>query len=198
MSGLAFSKIAEAIRRRGELAVVDECHSLAVLLEHRRHVFRIGQAGAGSSGPGRELRSDIAERREPFTILGRHGGGRVDLTAGDQALERRLHRRPGLCAGGDEVRALVRVVLQIVELVVRRLDELVALIRQREQLAPAEVIARIERFRVDPLRRRMAGVQQQRPEIAAPEPGRTREARQGRHGRDEIEMLDQVGHARAP
>ena len=102
---------------------------------------------------GRRLRADVAERRQPLAIFVGDGGRRVDVPAGHERVERGPQRRRRLPALGGDVRALAGIALEVVQLLARRLDVAEAIVGQRQQLAPAEVIARIERLGVDALRR---------------------------------------------
>ncbi len=52
------------------------------------------------------------------------------------------------------------IAFEVVQLLARRFDVAIAIVGQRQQLAPPEVVARIEGFRVDALRRQAPAIEQ--------------------------------------
>src|SRR5262249_60002779 len=117
----------------------------AVALENVALVLGIGERRAG---PGDDVgrRADVAERLQTLARLGAHLAWRLDRGAGGEAIERSAQRLPRLRPLGGQVALFTRVVRQVVELFAGRLDVAIALVGERGQLAPAEVIARVERF----------------------------------------------------
>ena len=67
-----------------------------------------------------------------------------------------------------DVRALARVALEVVELLARGLDIAETIVGERLQLAPTEVIARVEGLRIDALRRQAAATEDRGRQIATP------------------------------
>ena len=89
----------------------------------------------------------------------------------------------------------MRIALQIVQLVLRRLDVAIARIGERGQLAPAEVVSRVERLRVHRGFRQPAGPVEERLERTAAEIPRYRRLDELEDRRHQVDVLDQIGDA---
>ena len=64
------------------------------------------------------------------------------------------------------------------------------------QLAPSEVVARVQRFPVDALRVDRAAAGERGDQVAAAQPGRRCQARRVEQRRQQIDVLSQCGDAR--
>src|SRR6185295_16993229 len=96
-------------------------------------------------------------------------GRRLDRRAGGDVIERAAQRLPRLRPLFGDVGPFAGIARQVVQLFARRLDVAVALVGQRGQLTPAEVIARVQRFRIDRGRGQLARALEHRLERAAAE-----------------------------
>ena len=152
--------------RFGEAQVSGEIGGVPVFLEHADLVLRIGQRSPGSDSDALDAAADVAERGEPLPIFVGDRGRRFDRGVRDQRLERRAHRLAHLRAVAGDRGGLLRIAFQVVELVARRADQPVSRVGQSVQLAPAEVIAGVERLGIDPGVGQRAGAFEQRPERA--------------------------------
>ncbi len=107
-------------------------------------------------------------------------------------------RLPRLDAVGGDVVALVRIVPEVVELLARRLDVAVAVVGERGQLAPAEVVARVQRLGVDRPRGQVAGAVEQRLQRAAAQVPGNRRLHQVEDRRHDVDVLHRRRRRGAP
>src|SRR5205085_10368898 len=114
----------------------------------------------------RRTAADIAERRELLLVLVADRRRRSDGRVRDQAVERRAHGLSDLRPLLGHRRGLAGVLLLVEQLVARRADEAVTRVRERIELAPAEVITRVESLGVDARIRQRAGPVEERLERA--------------------------------
>ncbi len=126
-------------------------------------VFRIRQRITWR-GRHVRLRANVTERLETLARVGRHLRGRLNRCAADQTGQRAAERLRRLRTIGGDILPLVRIAIEVVELLPRRLDEPEAAVGQRRQLAPPEVIARIQRFRIHGLLRELPRALDERPQ----------------------------------
>ena len=137
----------------------------------------LGRADAVSAT--RRAAREIAEAHQPLALLPRRRHGRLEV--GAAARQRRAHRARHLRLLRQDVPAFSRVAREVVELRPRAVDQVVARVRERAQLAPAEVDPRVVGLAVDRRRPSAAG----REQIPAACRGRRGDAeRRGERGHD--------------
>src|SRR6185436_12445428 len=96
--------------------------------------------------------ADVSECGELARFFGIDGGGRAGLR--DERLDGRTHGYVRAAIAVDDVLLLAGIGGEVVQLRNRRANVLMLTIDQRMQIAPSEVEARVERFRVDAAGRR--------------------------------------------
>ena len=197
------------------LAIARAIYRRAIRLEDVTLVLRIGQRLAGR-GRHVGLRADVAERLQPLARVGPDFAWRLNRPAGDQSIERAAQRlslpvvltgggagrwgpreaRPGgRGPGSKNVFTLVRIALQIVQLLARRLDVSEPTVGERRQLAPAEVIARVHRLGVHHLLGKAAATVKQRLQRSAAQISWRRRLDEIEDRRHEVDVLHEVAHA---
>ena len=118
-------------------------------------VFRIGEARARARRP-RRWRRTSRRSRAPRAAPWRRDRPRPPgcfacadvLKCASISPSRSSIRSPSALRVREEVRLLLRIFLEVVQLGTRRRDQLVAALPQRAQIAPAEMVQRIDRFGV--------------------------------------------------
>ena len=147
---------------------------------------------------GRDERADVTERGEPRARVGIDVDRRFDLAGAVARIHRvqlRGHPIAESAAFAVDVLSFVRIALEIVQLGTRRIDVLEPAGRQRSQLAPAVVVARIHRFRVRGQTELANGARHQRDERSAVDSLRRRHAEQLQHRRQNVDASDDVADA---
>ena len=137
---LVAEDLLQASNRRGPFALAGEVDRLPIRLDDVAFVFRIGQAFARRR-QWIQRRAAVPHRLQPLARVGGYCGGSVNRRSGQETLERPAQRVTGGGVLSGQVAALAGIVLQIVQLLPRRLDVAVAIAGERGELAPAEVIA---------------------------------------------------------
>jgi hypothetical protein len=153
----------------------------------------------GSAGRGDE-RAHVAERRQSRARVGIHFHRRFrrrrcrrhPLLERDQLLVHPIAER---LAVGIDVVQLSGILLQVVELGSGRGDEFVASRRQRAQVAPAEVKARIDRLGVRREAELFRRAGHQRHDAGARQRIRRPDAEQLERGRQDVDAPDGIGDA---
>jgi len=131
--------------RLGPLAFAGQVDGRAVGFEKLPLVFRVGQRLTGRRWHV-GLRAHVAEGLKVFPRVGRDVRRRQNRGAGRDAVQRGAQRLPSLPAFGRDVFVFSGIPPQVVELVARRPDVAVPFVGERGQLAPAEVVPRVQRF----------------------------------------------------
>ena len=182
-------------------------------LQRRRHVARFGplqprhdqvvgfdlpfRIGRRRSRIRRSLRSDVSERQQPLfeQRIRSHGGRCLRRRAPRNRRNGALERRCLLPACAGVVRPFARIGDHVVQLRIGRLNVFQPPGPHRSELAPAELIARQERFRVG-LERRRVVLRQERQQIDAVRRGPAWQ-RRGAAGRgdDRRQLVDNPRHA---
>ena len=88
----------------------------------------------------------------------------------------------------------MRIALQVVQLFMRRLDEAIAIVGERGELAPAEVISGVQRLRVHGSFRRPARAVEERLERSTAQTPWVGGLHQVEHRRHEIDVLYDIGN----
>ena len=190
---IRFQQLAKQLRGFRVLSGAGEASRAAIQAEDVHLVFRIRQRVAGELQCGRALRADVAERCQFLAIVVRNRRRRGHARARDHAVECAPHRASHLRTICRDRRQFLRVLREVVELILRRANEAVAIVAERIKLAPSEMVAGRQRLCVDVRRAERSRVIEDREQRAALQ-STCCALDAGENGGRQVDVLDRRSH----